>query len=184
MIFPALGTVTALLSLNLLHTSAQSVTLCGITQSLPSQTVISPHSISFSAGGTNANGGTTYVEVIAQSSLVDIEPSTTLTLISVPTTFTETLVADASGWRGSVLLFPGSEEAQETCGFGADGRGTCVYSFVGPAETGATISGSVVPVYTLAAPAASSSHSSTVLCSALTPWNVLSVVVITLLYSL
>ncbi|KAJ6533501.1 hypothetical protein B0H19DRAFT_1272154 [Mycena capillaripes] len=132
------------LSLNLMQsTSAQ--TLYGLSEHVPSQTVILQVSISVSAGGTNSN---------------DIVPDAIFTQVSVPTTFTETFVQDASGVFESVQFIPVSPASPtlvpETCRFGADGRGTCVETV--PVESGGnmvsvavTHSGSVVPFYTLQA---------------------------------
>jgi hypothetical protein len=65
--------------------------------------------------------------------------------------FAGTLIEDASGYQGSVELGSGGSTAVEveSCGFGADGRGTCVASAPGFPAT--TQSGSVVPFYTLTA---------------------------------
>ncbi|KAJ7120257.1 hypothetical protein C8R44DRAFT_737083 [Mycena epipterygia] len=127
-------------------------------------------SVSISAVGVGVDGGTTYVEIDVESSLVDSQflPSTTITVISVPTTFTrsfppalgpylayltssETFIADASGLRYSYppsVFFGSSVTLAETCSFGANGIGTCVEQYlIGPPVT---FSGSVIPYYTLA----------------------------------
>ncbi|KAJ7095026.1 hypothetical protein C8R44DRAFT_989583 [Mycena epipterygia] len=129
-----LNTITAVILLGLTfafvrEASAQTVTLYALSEGVPSETIVQDATVSYSVAGTNSNGGTTYVEVVAETSLVDIGPSATFTLFSVPTTYTETLVEDASGFAGSVIVFgPGtrSEIVAETCGFGADGHGACI----------------------------------------------------------
>ncbi|KAJ6550168.1 hypothetical protein B0H19DRAFT_1265028 [Mycena capillaripes] len=156
-------------------TSAQ--TLSGVSGDMPSQAGILQESLSVSAGGTNLNGGTTYVEVDAITSDVIIEPYTTLTVYSAPTTLTETFVEDASGRAGSIpIMFTISPsttatEAFVTCGFGADGRGTCVETILGQSGIfGAfTFSGSVVPFYTLPATPSAACHS----VVRVAPWIVL-----------
>ncbi|KAJ6528531.1 hypothetical protein B0H19DRAFT_1385198 [Mycena capillaripes] len=87
---PTVCTATALLNLTFfMSTYAQTVTLYDLSESpLPSQTVVYDASFSISAGGTNSNGGTTYVEIIGISSFVEEEPSTTFTVFSAPTTIT------------------------------------------------------------------------------------------------
>ena len=99
----------------------------------------------------------------------------------------ETFVEDASGMFGSIPFIgpgPPTSDAVETCGFGADGRGTCVFSFAGPAQSEVVLrgSGSVVPFYTLTAPTPSSSHNSAVLRSPFTAWDVLAGVVVVALF--
>ncbi|KAJ7120259.1 hypothetical protein C8R44DRAFT_787850 [Mycena epipterygia] len=137
------------------HVSAQ--TLYDVSQSLaptgPTAILAVPFSIS--PVGVGADGGTTYVEIDVESALLDVEPSATLTLLSVPTTLTNTYVVDASGLRFSYAMseFLGSSVTlAETCSFGANGLGTCVLDGpVGGSATASTFSGSVVPFYTLAA---------------------------------
>ncbi|KAF8191912.1 hypothetical protein K438DRAFT_1970283 [Mycena galopus ATCC 62051] len=134
--------------------------------------------------------------VVAETSWIHIGPSTTLTLFSVPTTYTETFVEDASGFAGSLVVFGPFTRSQivaETCSFGADGRGACIETLSAPgaSESGEilTESGSVVPVQTLTAvapnppsstsqtqtPTSSTSQSSarTVWKHKFTVWNVL-----------
>ncbi|KAJ6571679.1 hypothetical protein B0H19DRAFT_1130672 [Mycena capillaripes] len=143
---PTLRSVLTVLSLAAINVSAQ--TLYDVSVNIPSATLIREQSLSISVGGTNANGATTYIEVIALAAEIQEAPSTTFTVISVPTTIphTQTLVADASG----ETIFNG--DAVETCGFGADGRGTCVEGISVPMDTQSVVfSGSVVPFYTLPA---------------------------------
>ncbi|KAJ6571678.1 hypothetical protein B0H19DRAFT_1130666 [Mycena capillaripes] len=119
---PTLRSVLTLLSVAAINASGQ--TLYHVTDSIPSETLVREQSLSISAGGTNANGATTYIEYV-----------------SLPA---ETLVEDASG----ETLF--ISDAVETCGFGADGRGTCVEAVSAPMDTQSVVfSGSVVPFYTL-----------------------------------
>ncbi|KAJ6521436.1 hypothetical protein B0H19DRAFT_1272503 [Mycena capillaripes] len=125
---PTLRTLTALLCLTAMHTCAQ-VTLYDITQLVASQTIVTPDSVSVSAVGTNSNGETTYVEVVVQTSVLVLEPSTTITALSVPITYTQTFVEDASGWHGTVPFFDSdgspSFDAVESCSFGSDGPVIC-----------------------------------------------------------
>ncbi|KAF7344666.1 hypothetical protein MVEN_01626800 [Mycena venus] len=189
---PTVGRLAALISVALMlsHSSAQSVTLYDITEDipsgLPSQSVSFARSVSVSVGGTNSEGGTTYVEIIAETSLVVVEPSRTITFLSVPTTATVTFVEDASGFRGSAVIM-GENTTQtggETCGFGSDGRGTCLETLTGPSQTGVfTESGSVVPWYTLPATQRSAAQGSEVLGSTFKPLIVAAAVVTALIYA-
>ncbi|KAJ6533508.1 hypothetical protein B0H19DRAFT_1186096 [Mycena capillaripes] len=179
-------TVAAIgLSLILMQTSAQ--TLYDISDNVPSRTIIVQESISVSAGGTNSNGGTTYVEVFVITSEIDIVPDGTFTQVSVPTTFTKTFVEDSSGRAESVpfmLIYPTSTlatEAFETCGFGTDGRGTCVETVSGQSIFGDfTFSGSVVPFYTLPATPSAACHS----VMRFTPWIVLPAIFVAIFHAL
>lgn len=97
----------------------------------------------------------------------------------------DTFVENASG----EVVFPLGETSgapAETCRFGADGKGTCVdvipVTAIGSSAgfVSSTVSGVVVPFYTLTAPTPSPSgpsQSSAVLRSPLTIWNALAVVV-------
>ncbi|KAF7343532.1 hypothetical protein MSAN_01973700 [Mycena sanguinolenta] len=150
--------ILLVLSFSALYASAQTVTLFDISESVPSQTIVEQQSFTISAGGTNADGGTTYIEVNAITSEVILEGSTTVTVLSEPITVTDTFVADASGFAGTLVVPPGSGVAQETCGFGSDGVGTCVLSVMESGiGIGTTVSGSVVPIFTLTAPGSQSS---------------------------
>lgn len=73
---------------------AQTVTLYGISQDVPSQTAkaLEFEGFSISAAGTNSEGETTYVEVDEITSMLVVEASTTLTLVSAPTTLTSEAV--------------------------------------------------------------------------------------------
>ncbi|KAJ7120266.1 hypothetical protein C8R44DRAFT_921389 [Mycena epipterygia] len=123
-----------------------------------SDVVIQANSFSISAAGVGADGATTYVEVEVESSHLQVEPSRTITFLSVPTTFTNTFIADASGVRLSYAtpvpfqLSSLTRTVAETCSFGANGLGTCVLdNALAGSATASTFSGSVVPLYTLAA---------------------------------
>jgi hypothetical protein len=68
---------------------AQTVTLYAVSQdALPGETVIEVEDFSISAAGTNSDGETTYVEVDEITSLLLVQASATLTIVSAPTTFT------------------------------------------------------------------------------------------------
>jgi hypothetical protein len=71
---------------------AQTVTLYGISQDVPSQTATVLEGFSISAAGTNSEGETTYVEVDEITSMLVVEASTTVTLVSAPTTLTSEAV--------------------------------------------------------------------------------------------
>ncbi|KAF8128485.1 hypothetical protein K438DRAFT_2000260 [Mycena galopus ATCC 62051] len=195
----ALRAVPLLLSFAVLHACAQTVTLFGLSASIPpsqTPTIVEPLSIeSIVPVGTNADGATTYVEVIVITSNLAIFPSQTLTVITEPTTITETFVEDASGRTGGVPLLPGTSKLPESCGFGTDGRGTCVIS-LGIANATATISGDVVPIYTFTEPPSStasqtgaasqstSSQNGAMSHCTLAVWNVLAVVAVVLVDAL
>ncbi|KAJ7351428.1 hypothetical protein DFH08DRAFT_1078441 [Mycena albidolilacea] len=184
------------LTLALMHVSAQNVTLHVVSQDIPSGSQANQISFtasdSISVGGTNSHGGTTYVDVEVLISEVVIQPHTTITVSSAPTTDTFTWVEDASGFQQTNIRSVNGitpETAVETCGFGTDGRGTCVESLVSPQTTETiTFSGNVVPYFTLvaASPSSSSSSSSSkknaALRTAYTGWNVLSAVVVMALF--
>ncbi|KAJ7608499.1 hypothetical protein DFH06DRAFT_1377182 [Mycena polygramma] len=157
-----LYTFIALLVATFALTSAQ--TLYRVSENVPSQTVVGEIDLSLSAGGTNADGATTYIAVVAASSLLQLKPSTTVNLIppGAPTTWS----ADASGETRMV------GDVVESCGLGADGRGTCVERVAAPSRTVTfTVSGSVVPFYTL--PAKSSAA-----VVRFTPWSMRAVVLV------
>ncbi|KAJ7098335.1 hypothetical protein C8R44DRAFT_358683 [Mycena epipterygia] len=82
-------------------------------------------SVSVSAAGVGADGATTYVEDILESYIAIEYSDTTVTLLTTPIAYTVTFVADASGYHES-FQFGMEGQAFETCGFGADGHGTCV----------------------------------------------------------
>ncbi|KAJ7484491.1 hypothetical protein FB451DRAFT_1393038 [Mycena latifolia] len=123
-------------------------TLYGISQISPVATVVeSPASRIYSAIGVGADGATTYVEEDIESFIAFIFPSTTEIVLSEPTTLTGTFVQDASGERASTSS--GLVYQAETCGFGADGHGTCVDEFGrGSLTVTQTFSGVVEPFYT------------------------------------
>ncbi|KAJ6525581.1 hypothetical protein DFH09DRAFT_1188369, partial [Mycena vulgaris] len=123
----------------------------------PSATQILDISRTISAAGVGADGWTTYVEKDVETSLVVEEPFRTVTFISVPTTYTFTFEADASGFRDAI---PGpftSATSFATCAFIKGRTGSCVdYIVRGGSSTVflETFTGSVVPYYTLAPSAA------------------------------
>ncbi|KAJ7484493.1 hypothetical protein FB451DRAFT_1393039 [Mycena latifolia] len=122
-------------------------TLYDVSQTIPSQTEVESVSRTYSAIGVGADGATTYVAKFIQSFIAFEYPSTTQIAISSPTTATLTFVQDASGQRftaseGTVVQF-------RTCGFGADGQGTCVDKLaIGTATGTQTYSSPVEPFYT------------------------------------
>ncbi|KAJ7485694.1 hypothetical protein FB451DRAFT_1432370 [Mycena latifolia] len=123
-------------------------TLYGVSEISPSPTVVESLSRTISAIGVGADGATTYVEEGTESFLAFVYPSTTQILLSTPSPFTGTFVQDASGERFSASS--GQKFQAQTCGFGADGQGTCVEKVpIGPVTETQTYSGPVVPVYTL-----------------------------------
>ncbi|KAK7030211.1 hypothetical protein R3P38DRAFT_2933685 [Favolaschia claudopus] len=158
---PSLHTLWAfLLGATLTRASPQIATLKGLTQEQLSETTINLGHTEISAIGTDAQGGTTYVEVAEYTSLIAILPSLTLTVLSTPTAFTETFVEDASHFSGAIAFFPGGMRPQtaiEECNFGADSLGTCALRIgdaTGPNGESAVVteSGTVVPITTLTAP--------------------------------
>ncbi|KAF7344667.1 hypothetical protein MVEN_01626900 [Mycena venus] len=188
---PTVGKLAALISVALMlrHSSAQSVTLYGVSKDptgLPSQSFSVAGGVSVSVGGTNSDGGITYIEIIADTSIIIFEESKTITFLSVPTTTTATIIEDASGFRESVEVtgVSGTWETDEhTCGFGSDGRGTCVESLTGPSLTEIrTVSGSVVPVYTLPATQPSAAQGREAVRGGFKPWIVAAAVVMALFY--
>ncbi|KAJ7104814.1 hypothetical protein C8R44DRAFT_987757 [Mycena epipterygia] len=162
-----------------IYASAQSVTLYDISVApTAGPTFIEQESISLSAAGVNSDGATTYIEVVVQSGLGQVFPTTTsFQAFSSPATFTNTLVADASGFRQEDP-FRGSLTIVESCRFGSNGFGTCVQEVPFPAQSStvtATFSGAVVPFQTLAvAKHNSASRSGAALLSDLKRWGVVS----------
>jgi hypothetical protein len=75
-----------------LEVSAQNVTLHVVSQDIASGSQVDQISFtasdSISVGGTNSHGGTTYVGVEVLNSEVVIQPHTTITFLSAPTTAT------------------------------------------------------------------------------------------------
>ncbi|KAJ7312397.1 hypothetical protein DFH08DRAFT_896927 [Mycena albidolilacea] len=102
-----------------------------------------------SAIGVGPDGWTTYTQGGTISFEALEEPSTTSTIISAPARLEGEFEENASGYRFSLL----GGELAETCAFGLDGRGTCVERLVQASSTrfDITFSGSVVPIYTIAA---------------------------------
>ncbi|KAK7046185.1 hypothetical protein R3P38DRAFT_3257659 [Favolaschia claudopus] len=148
--------------------SPQIATLKALSVNQPSETIISPGRIEISAiGSANAQGATTYVEVVEFSSLVEILPSLTITVFSAPTAFTETFVEDASGLSGTAMLFganagSGAQSVVEECRFGTNSQGTCQLQLAGMTGSSAVLteSGPVVPFTTLTAPSPGSTGES------------------------
>ncbi|KAJ7097405.1 hypothetical protein C8R44DRAFT_369908 [Mycena epipterygia] len=147
--------IAALLLSTSIHVCAQTffdVTVTGSTTEVVFGTT------SISADGVD--GGTTYVQVAVQSLVLEEEPTTTFTLVTALATFTNTFVADASGFRLSES-FVGEPSLIETCVFSANRLGTCVEERPSGTRTGTeTFSGTVVPFYTLAAVASTSGSAS------------------------
>ncbi|KAJ7462468.1 hypothetical protein FB451DRAFT_1562462 [Mycena latifolia] len=183
------------LTLSLMHVSAQSVTLYAVSQDIANASQVNQISLaasySVSVAGTDSHGGTTYVEVEVITSAVAIPPlqpglpRTTITGPSTPTTATFTWVEDASGVQESFLESASGitpEAVMETCGFGTDGRGTCVQTLASPQTTAViTFSGNIVPVFRVAAATPSPSTQNAALRTAYT-WNVLSAAVVVALF--
>ncbi|KAF7335149.1 hypothetical protein MVEN_02266000 [Mycena venus] len=98
-----------------------------------------------------ADGWTTYIEEQVITSDIIEAPSTTIPGFSTPTTFTFTFEENVSGRRSSQSLTDAGAILYQSCGFGADGGGLCVDHKVlhGTKEITLTLSGSVVPFYTL-----------------------------------
>ncbi|KAJ7889882.1 hypothetical protein B0H14DRAFT_2561569 [Mycena olivaceomarginata] len=174
------------LTFALMHVSAQNVTLHVVSQDIGSGSQVDQISFtasdSISVGGTNSHGGTTYVGVEVLNSEVLIQLHTTITFLSAPTTATFTWVEDASGFQQTNIRSASGiapETAVETCGFGTDGRGTCVETLVSPQTTETiTFSGNVVPYFTLVA----APKQNAALRTVYTGWNVLSAAVVMALF--
>ncbi|KAJ7671808.1 hypothetical protein B0H17DRAFT_1084981 [Mycena rosella] len=134
-------TATALL-LFLTQVSAQ--TLYMVSEEIPSFTEIVSGATTLSVAGVGADGWTTYDWGGSVSLQVEEEPTTTFTAISTPVGLAGHFEANSAGWReiGGAI--------NDTCAFGSDGRGTCVERIAQASSTRiVTISGSVVPFYTL-----------------------------------
>ncbi|KAJ7864755.1 hypothetical protein B0H14DRAFT_3133581 [Mycena olivaceomarginata] len=143
------ATVLLLLALRVY---AGPVTLYGVSASSGPTSLLNDGSISISALGVGTDGWTTYVEEEVITSEVIAAPSTTITLISTPTTATLTFEENASGYRESVPFTEVGATFYQSCGFGGNGQGTCVqHQLIQSTQDAAfeTISGSVVPFYTL-----------------------------------
>ncbi|KAJ7918407.1 hypothetical protein B0H13DRAFT_1992832 [Mycena leptocephala] len=107
--------------------------------------------LSISALGVGADGMTTYLEVGAETLAIEIFGTLTRTLNTAPISYTATFVEDASKF----VIGTTDSGTFESCTFGADGQGTCVEQFVTAGKTSvlATLSGPVLPWYTLNAAA-------------------------------
>ncbi|KAJ7509423.1 hypothetical protein B0H11DRAFT_1959605 [Mycena galericulata] len=143
-------TLAILLLLAIIH-AVHGQTLYTLSAANPTFTLIVEGTTSLSAIGVGSDGWTTYTQSGTVSLEVEVEPSTTTTLInpSAPAMLVGEFEENASGYRFSIL----DGEHAETCAFGADGRGTCVERIAVPTTTILdTFSGSVVPFYTLGAP--------------------------------
>ncbi|KAJ7933411.1 hypothetical protein B0H13DRAFT_1856188 [Mycena leptocephala] len=161
-VMPSLTALVAILGLSLLpKVSAQ--TLYFVSEDDPSKSIVRAESLAISDVGANLNDATTYIIVDAVSSVVDVEPSTTIVEVSDPTTYTV----------GQQRKCPG---VVETCGFGANGLGTCAETLpidAFPKETlVAAFTGSVVP-YTLKSTPSAARH----MTACIGPWLVLAVIV-------
>ncbi|KAF8190665.1 hypothetical protein K438DRAFT_1970963 [Mycena galopus ATCC 62051] len=189
--FSTVGRLTALISvaLRINQSSAQNVTFYEVSEETlsgsPALSASLAGGVSISVGGTNSDGGTTYVQVVAETSEVLVGPSTTITLISVPTTKTVTFVENASGLRANLEISGPSttETIVQTCGFGSDGRGTCVetITYVTPTQV-LSYSGNVVPGYTLPATHPSAAQGSEVLRNVFKPVILAAAVEVALFY--
>ncbi|KAJ7762887.1 hypothetical protein B0H16DRAFT_1528067 [Mycena metata] len=123
-------------------------TLYTVSVANPNFTQILEETVSVFAVGVGADGWTTYTESGSASLLVLEGPSTTTTFANAsdPVMVVGEFEENASGFRFSDL------GVVETCGFGSDGRGTCVEKLPGASSTQTDIfPGSVVPFYTIAA---------------------------------
>ncbi|KAJ7340775.1 hypothetical protein DFH08DRAFT_245109 [Mycena albidolilacea] len=172
---PSFTALVAILGLSLLQkVSAQ--TLYFVSDDDPSKSIVRAESLAVSEAGANLAGATTYIVVDAVSSVVVVEPSTTIIEVAHPTTYTATYVGDASRadirW-GSSGSAPG---VVETCGFGTNGLGTCAETLpidAFPKETVVVaFTGSVVP-YTLKSTPSAARH----MTACIGPWPVLAVFV-------
>ncbi|KAJ7097383.1 hypothetical protein C8R44DRAFT_889301 [Mycena epipterygia] len=145
------GNIIAALPLSTsIHVRAQ--TLYEVSQSLTTTAEIVAESIFISAGGVGADGATTYVEVGVESSILEIDPTKTVSdRLNPPITFTETFAAHPSVFRLSESLPAGIHV--QTCTFSVNGHGTCAGERpkFGSGTLSETFSGAVVPFYTLAA---------------------------------
>lgn len=107
----------------------------------------------FYIGGVNTEGATTVVEEIIYSLVVVTNPTSTSTVISKLDTGYVTLVAGPSGIQQTVSGQDGY--VKENCTFGSDELGTCVivYNTASPSQTATpsttTVSGTVVPIFTI-----------------------------------
>ncbi|KAJ7482295.1 hypothetical protein B0H11DRAFT_1218053 [Mycena galericulata] len=109
-----------------------------------------------SAGGTGADGMTTYVEngvVTAISEVVEFYGSLTTTVFPTTSTYTYLFLEDASRLViPTAAVLTNGEVVAESCTFGADNIGACVAKVPLPSSTVTqTIPGSVAPWYTLVA---------------------------------
>ncbi|KAJ7136886.1 hypothetical protein C8R44DRAFT_768048 [Mycena epipterygia] len=167
-----------LLSISI-YVSAQSVTLYDISTPTAGPAFVQ-ESYSLSAAGVNSDGATTYIEVVVQSGLaVELPTTTSFTVLATPATFTNTLIADASGFRKEIAL-QSSLTIVESCRFGSNGFGTCVRAEPLPEQTStytATFSGTVVPFQTLAVAKHNSASRSAALLSSLKGWGIVSSVI-------
>ncbi|KAJ7698715.1 hypothetical protein B0H17DRAFT_1196812 [Mycena rosella] len=124
-------------------------TLYHVSQSGQFTTEVISQTFSISAVGVGADGGTTYVEDVTESYIAIDYSDTTVTVRSTAYPYTLTFVADASGYRINEPMDDGT--LIETCGFGADGHGTCVEQLPDANTDTITRSGLAVPYYTLPA---------------------------------
>ncbi|KAJ7617759.1 hypothetical protein FB45DRAFT_214469 [Roridomyces roridus] len=140
--FPILTTlVVAILSSSLIKETSAATTVNFVVPDEPGTSIIrAGETLRIIPGAANFNDATTYVLIDAVSSVVVVEPSTTIVEVAFPTTFTATYVGDASG----ATIEWGADEshsalgAVETCGFGTNGIGTCAETLpvdVFPEET-------------------------------------------------
>ncbi|KAF8875150.1 hypothetical protein BD779DRAFT_1790265 [Infundibulicybe gibba] len=98
--------------------AAADVTLYNVVGPTP---IIEYISATYSAVGVDAGGSTTYVGTGVETLALQPQGTTTKTLLSTPTTFTDTIIVDKSGYH---LSDPGLPPL--SCMFLAGGKGSCV----------------------------------------------------------
>ncbi|KAF7345772.1 hypothetical protein MVEN_01597800 [Mycena venus] len=158
------------LTLALMHVSAQTVTLYAVSQDIANESQVNQFSImasdSISVAGTNSHGRTR-----PSPSSAPLPPPPVRYRIDIDGIFYS---------RSANGITP--ETVVETCGFGTNGRGTCVETLVLPQTTETvTYSGNIVPDFTLVA-ATPSSKQNAAPRTAYTGWNVLPAAVVMALF--
>ncbi|KAF8205199.1 hypothetical protein K438DRAFT_1964286 [Mycena galopus ATCC 62051] len=143
--------VAAVFVLLVVHVSAGPVTLYELSGTPGSSTIIGDESITISAAGVGADGWTTYIEEEFITSEVLEAPSTTRTLVTAPITLFVTFEENASGARAVLPATDIGVTLVQSCGYGNDGRATCVaHEDIRSTEVDfQTVTGSVVPFYTI-----------------------------------
>ncbi|KAF8875180.1 hypothetical protein BD779DRAFT_225421 [Infundibulicybe gibba] len=142
--------MTILLMISFATAVVADVTLLQILPTASNTPIVSQQ-LSISAVGVDSGGSTTYVAQVIEGLVVYTDPATTITINSVPTTFTYTLVENKSGARYSHSDSLGVAVA--SCAFGADGKGSCTGEIKASDTTiQYTTTGSVAPYVTLKGP--------------------------------